>query len=65
MQKTKVTIKFSSLTNLWAFRMVIDANIFEMNMSQISITCECTEEQVQLAIEKYNGKLIETNLKRV
>jgi hypothetical protein len=60
MQKAKVTIKFSSLTNLWSFRMVIEANIFEMNMSQISITCECTEEQVQLAIEKYNGQLVGT-----
>jgi hypothetical protein len=65
MQKAKVTIKFSSLTNLWSFRMVIEANIFEMNMSQISITCECTKEQVQLAIENYNGQLVETKEKAI
>lgn len=46
MQKTKVSIQFTSLTRLWEFRMAIEANIFEMNMTQIGITCECTREQI-------------------
>ena len=39
--------------------MAIDANVFEMNMSQIAITCECTREQIDMAAEIYNGKLLE------
>ena len=57
---TKVTIKFTSLTNLWAFRSAIAVNIFEMNLSEISITCDCTKEDIELAEQKFKGKLIET-----
>jgi hypothetical protein len=59
MNKTNVSIRFTSLTNLWAFRREIDINLFEMNLSKLMITCECSEEEIQLAIEKYNGKLID------
>ena len=57
---TKVTIKFTSLTNLWAFRSAISVNVFEMNLSEISITCDCTKEDIALAEEKYKGKVLET-----
>lgn len=60
MEKTKVTIQFTSLTKLWEFRMAIDANIFEMNMSKIAISCECTKEQIDMALKVYNGKLFES-----
>lgn len=60
MSKSKVTIQFTSLTNLWAFRTAIAVNVFEMNMSEISITCECRKEDIELAIEKYKGRLLET-----
>ena len=59
MLKTKVSIQFSSLTNLWAFRTAIAVNVFEMNMSEISITCECTKEEIELAMEKFKGKLVQ------
>jgi hypothetical protein len=58
MQKSKVSIQFTSLTKLWEFRMAIDINIFEMNLSQLTINCECTEEQITMAMEIYNGKLL-------
>jgi hypothetical protein len=60
MTKTSVSIQFTSLTKLWAFRMAIRANVFEMNLSQLTITCQCTAEDVALAAEKYNGKIVET-----
>ena len=40
--------------------MAIRANVFEMNLSQLIITCQCTAEDVALAAEKYNGKIVET-----
>jgi hypothetical protein len=60
MSKSKVTIQFTSLTNLWAFRTAIAVNVFEMNMSQISITCECSKEEIGLAVENYKGRVLET-----
>ena len=59
MQKSRVSIRFTSLTNLWAFRLAIDVNVFEMNMSQIMITCECAKEDIELATSKYKGKVVE------
>ena len=39
--------------------MAIDANVFEMNMSQIAITCECTKEEMDMALTIYNGRSLE------
>lgn len=59
MNKTRVSIQFTSLTSLWDFRLAIDANVFEMNMRELTITCPCTKEHMHLAVQKYNGKIIE------
>lgn len=65
MQKSKVSIQFTSLTKLWSFRMAINANVFEMNMAQIMITCECTKEQIHMAVEVYEGKVVELKTEEV
>lgn len=56
-QARSVTIHFSSITNLWTFRQAIDCHIFEMSLITRSITCECTEEQIKLALEQFGGEL--------
>lgn len=33
--------------------MAIDANVFEMNLRELTITCECTKEHMELAVQKY------------
>lgn len=60
MTTTKVSIQFTSLTKLWAFRMAINVNVFEMNMSELTITCECSKEHIQLAVDEYNGRVVGT-----
>jgi hypothetical protein len=59
MQQERVTIRFTSLTKLWEYRLAINANIFEMNLNRLTITCYCTEEHIQLAISEFNGKVVE------
>ena len=59
MQKQKVTIRFSSLTKLWDFRMAIDASVFEMNLHMLTITCECTKKHIELAINQYKATLVD------
>lgn len=61
MSTKKVSIQFTSLTSLWNFRLAIQANIFEMNLAQLTITCDCTEAHIALAKEQYRGKIIETS----
>ena len=58
--KSRVSIRFTSLTKLWAFRVAINVNVFEMNMSQLTITCQCSEEDIKLAENKYGGKVVNT-----
>ena len=58
MSTSKVSIRFTSLTNLWAFRLAIGANEFSMNLGELIITCHCTKEHIELAQSKYNGKVV-------
>ena len=59
MSTSKVTIRFTSLTNLWAFRLAIHANEFKMNLAELSINCECSKEHIELAETQYCGKIVE------
>lgn len=51
MNKKRASIQFTSLTKLWEFRMVIKVNVFEINMKDITITCQCTQEDIDLALQ--------------
>lgn len=56
--KSRVSIRFTSLTKLWSFRMDIHVNVFEMNIAELTITCQCSEEDIKLAENKYGGKVV-------
>ena len=55
-----VTLQFQSLDDLWAFR--IDALIYfiEMNQAQITLTCKCSQQHLQLAVSKYKAEVLIT-----
>ena len=57
MSKLKTTLRFTSLTNLWAFRLASEVNQFEMNLAELSITCECSKEIIEVAVKEFNGKV--------
>jgi hypothetical protein len=59
MSTSKVTIRFSSLNSLWAFRLAINTNEFTMNLAELTITCQCTKEHIKLAQTQYHGKIVE------
>ena len=56
MQKT--TLVFMSLKDLWEFRQAIQANIIEINTKNKSIACECSKEHIELAINRFHGKVV-------
>jgi hypothetical protein len=61
MQTANVTIQFPTVKELWEFRTAISSDIFQMNLHSHTITCQCTEAQVGLAIEQYRGKVLMVN----
>ena len=60
MSTSKVTVRFTNLNNLWAFRLASAMNKFEMNLAELSITSCCSKEQIELAIKEFNGKIVAT-----
>ncbi|MGZ8543671.1 MAG: hypothetical protein ACXWV0_00180 [Flavisolibacter sp.] len=49
------TLRFSSLHLLWKFRQHIGVNQCYINANDRLLTCCCTEEQVQLAVNQYRA----------
>jgi len=56
--KEKVTLKFSSLQNLWAFKSEVETLRCEINPANLTLTCECTKEHIELAIKKYDAIVV-------
>ena len=54
----KVILKFATVSSLWSFRLEIHAQAFEMNFQQLSITCECSKQQIELAVTKYKASVV-------
>jgi hypothetical protein len=53
----KTTLIFLSLNDLWDFRQAIQANYIEINTKNKSITCDCSKEHIDLAINKFHAKV--------
>jgi len=53
-----VTLQFPTAKKLWTFKMEIESNVSEVNLKERTITCECTDKHIQLAIEQFDAKLL-------
>lgn len=61
MKKTKVSIQFGSIYNLWKFRNAIHINAFFVDIEKLTLTFEYVEEnEIGWAIEKYYGQVVVT-----
>jgi hypothetical protein len=49
---------------LWNFAQSMEADSMEINTGNKTLTCDCSETEVSLAIEKYNAVLIAELLER-
>ena len=54
----QVSLRFPTISALWAFRLEINAQVFEMNLQLLSITCECSKEHIELALTKYKAAVV-------
>jgi hypothetical protein len=50
---------------LWNFAQGLKANSLEINTGNKTLTCDCSETEISLAIEKYDGVLISELLERL
>jgi hypothetical protein len=56
--KQLITYQFPTIQAMWAFKHEIHTNFYEMDARKRVLTCECTNDQMDLAIIKYNGHII-------
>jgi hypothetical protein len=53
-----VTLQFPTAKKLWTFKMEIESNVSDVNVKERTITCECTDKHIKLAIEQFDAKLV-------
>jgi hypothetical protein len=56
--KKEVILQFPCLLDLWKFRAAAHIPLFEISASQATLSCQCSEEEVQLAISKYHASVV-------
>ena len=55
MSVQKVTLVFPTLHQLWDFAQAIRANTTEINSTTRTLICDCNDEDITLAKEKYGA----------
>jgi hypothetical protein len=53
-----VTLQFPTAKKLWTFKMEIDSTDFEVNLKLRTITCECSDKHIKMAVELFDAKLL-------
>lgn len=53
-----VTLQFTSMDDLWAFRIEALIGYVNMDKDRNILTCRCTAQHVQLAISKYKASIV-------
>jgi hypothetical protein len=51
----RVTLFFPSADALWRFKKAIDANYFEVNSKGKTLTCDCNDEHINIALIEYGA----------
>lgn len=53
-----VFFQFPTIRDLWKFRVEVNALMFEINFLRLTLICECTDADLDLAVKKYKAKII-------
>ena len=62
MHTSEVSIQFNSHDDLREFiGTIIKTQFYEVSYSKFTVKCHCTEEDLDLAVEKYQAKIVNVN----
>ena len=53
----KITLKFKSPQELWAFKMSAKLNSVEIDLKRFILTSECEDQDINLARKKYHAQI--------
>jgi hypothetical protein len=57
----KIALQFSDMYQLWAFAKQLTCKSLEIIPGAKSLLCDCTEEEIRLALSQYGATLLEGN----
>ena len=55
----RVTLLFKDERDLRRFHAILDSNYIELNARELTLTCECSKEDIELAVKAFDAKLID------
>jgi hypothetical protein len=55
----KVTLKFQTAKELWAFKVNTQSDCVQVNTKDLILDCDCSDENIALAISEYNAAVKE------
>ena len=56
----KITLVFPDIKKLWDFVTQSSLSFVEINLPKLTLSCSCTEADIDLAIRKFNAIQLET-----
>jgi hypothetical protein len=54
----KVTLLFKDERDLRRFTMIVSCGYLEMNVMELTLTCDCDEAEIELAERAFSAKVI-------
>lgn len=55
---SSLTLKFKSANLLWQFKQAIKADEVSMNLQECTLTCNCSAEDIKLALTQYGAVVV-------
>jgi hypothetical protein len=59
MSKKKIVLRFPTLYVLWTFAKTLSGESMEVNTTNKTLICDCSEPEIATAIEKYRATILE------
>jgi len=57
--KNRIALQFHTMRALWNFAQVIDCKTIEIHSREVKLICDCSNEEIQLALTKYEARILE------
>jgi hypothetical protein len=61
----RIALEFPDMYMLWKFAQKLTCKSIEINPPAKSLICDCTEQEINVAIAQYSAKILEGNFASV
>lgn len=59
----KITFRFPNERSLKQFTAIVDDKFMQISFEELTVTCDCGEAEVELAVKGFNAKVINKELR--